>query len=137
MTEVDPPNSLAAKFSLPHAVAAQIVLGEGGIDAFEPPALLDTDIRALASRVEVVEDADMSRRTPDERPAAVRVVLRDGRVLEAARSLPRGDESPISDAALREKFLACATRVIEADAARELLDGLWTIDAIEDVDDLW
>ncbi|MDX1690687.1 MAG: MmgE/PrpD family protein [Acidimicrobiia bacterium] len=137
MTEVDPPNPLAAKFSLPHSVAAQIVLGDGGIPAFEDDALGNPRIRDLARRVEVAEDPAMTDRTPTERPASVRIRLRDGTVLSAERSLPHGDADPVSDEALRSKFVACATRAIPEDRAHALLDALWDVTGVDDVADLW
>lgn len=137
MDQVDPPNPLAAKFSLPHAAAAQIVLGNGGIDAFTDEALANPEIRDLAGRVGVEEDPAMSARTPSERPAAVTVRLRDGSVLTAERSLPRGDDGPIPDDAVRRKFMDCATRLIDPSRADDLLGGLTSLATLDDVDSLW
>jgi 2-methylcitrate dehydratase PrpD len=39
MANADPASMLAAKFSVPYAVAATLVLGHAGLDAFEAPAL--------------------------------------------------------------------------------------------------
>ena len=137
MTELDPSVPLAAKFSLPHALAAQIVLGDGGIDAFEPTALANPTIRALSRRVHVTEDPAMSARTPAERPASVAVTLRDGSMLRADRSLPHGDDVPVSDDAISAKFMQCSTRLLDEEASRTLLDGLWNILEVDDVDGLW
>ena len=66
MADADPASMLAAKFSVPHAVAATLVLGHAGLDAFEAAALADPRIRDLARRVEVTAD-------PGDGPAAHRL----------------------------------------------------------------
>src|SRR5262249_54434189 len=48
MAEPAPSTMLAAKFSIPYAVAAALVLGRTDIAAFAPPALDDSRIRNLA-----------------------------------------------------------------------------------------
>jgi 2-methylcitrate dehydratase PrpD len=64
----------------------------------------------------------------------VTVRLRDGRTLH---STPRGasghPEQPLSDAQLRDKFLACATPVIGADEADGVATQLTHLDDIPDV----
>lgn len=137
MTEVDPPNPLAAKFSLPHSAAAQIVLGDGGIDAFTRAALANPAIRDLARRVDVSEDPGMSARTPKERPARVIIRMTDGTSLQGERSLPHGDDQPVSDDDLRSKFLDCAGRTLGSADAAQLHDSLWAITELADVDTLW
>ena len=59
MSDRDPVGALGAKFSIPFALAARLVLGDRGdcgVGAFREPALSDGRVRALARRVEVVED---------------------------------------------------------------------------------
>src|SRR5262249_22820627 len=53
MSAQDPVGSLGAKFSIPYALAARLVLGTTGPEAFREPALSDPRIRALARQVEV------------------------------------------------------------------------------------
>src|SRR5207244_2859678 len=48
MADREPTNALAAKFSIPYSVAAALVLDRTDHAAFEPPALADPRIRALA-----------------------------------------------------------------------------------------
>src|SRR3989441_3391845 len=54
MADAEPGTTLAAKFSIPYAVAAALVLGRTDVAAFEPPALGDPRIRELAHRIEVL-----------------------------------------------------------------------------------
>jgi len=57
-----PASLLGAKFSIPWAVAAALVLGRTDLAAFEPPALGDGRIRDLARRVAVRAEPAMSPR---------------------------------------------------------------------------
>src|SRR5207244_2514362 len=82
-----PATMLAAKFAIPYAVAASLVLGRSDTAAFEPTALADPRIRDLARRVTVRTDASMSPRSLDQPTARVRVALRDGRMLEAGTTV--------------------------------------------------
>ena len=138
MNEIHPANPLAAKFSLPHALAAYLVLGSTGIDAFSSAAIADSAIRKLAERVSVTADAAMSRQVPMARPAAVRVLV-DGRPpLEAAVQLSKSDHDaqPLTDEQLSEKFVDAATRVVSHGAAARLLELLWKIESVPTVGDL-
>jgi 2-methylcitrate dehydratase PrpD len=141
MADRDPVGALGAKFSIPYAVAARLVLGECGVEAFREPALSDPRVRALAGRVEVVEDPALTALTPRARPARVEVRLADGRVLARQVDVPSGEfDRPYPESLLREKFVALAgpdfgdggaatawelcRRAGELKSARELTEGL-------------
>ena len=145
MSDRDPTGPLGAKFSIPYSLAVRLVLGgwddDCGVEAFREPALSDLRVRALAQRVEVVEDPVLTALTPRARPARVEVRLTDGRVLARQVDQPSGEfDRPYSEAALREKFVGLTggsfgpqgagaawdlcRRVGELKSARELTDGL-------------
>lgn len=135
MNDVSPRNPLAARFSIPHALASCVVLRETGVAAYGESALQDPRVRDLAAKVTVRDDPELDARTPAERPAVVRVYLRDGRTLEGAVQLPLGepDMQPLSNDVLGEKFLKLASSSLGSDIAQSLLDMLWQIETIPDV----
>jgi 2-methylcitrate dehydratase PrpD len=110
---------LAAKFSVPYAVAAMLVRGAADVPAFRAPALSDPAILDLAARIAVEEDPKMTARLPGLRPARVSLQLTDGRTLSAEALTNRGDtEDPFSPEEIREKFRELAAPVFgEARAA--------------------
>ena len=123
LTNPAPANPLAAKFSLPHAVAAFLVRGEAGIEAFEPAAIADSAIAALRAKIRVKEDPALTAMQPDKRPARVRVFLEDGEIVQRMVQRPKGDpEDPWPVEALRDKFLALVRPSVGPDQAQRAWD---------------
>ncbi len=135
LNDAAPENPLAARFSIPHALASYLVLGETGLANYSQAALKNDTIRALARRITVGDDRSMTARTPSERPALVRVVLRDGRTLEASARLAHGefDHQPLADDELSAKFLYLTSGLLGKQKATDLLDSLWQIDTAQDI----
>lgn len=137
MAEPAPPNMLAAKFSVPYAVAAAIVTGGAGVPAFLDAVRDDPRIRELARRVEVRGDPAMSMRSAGEPTARVEVALRDGRVLTSTTTTVRGDaENPVPREVLVEKFLSLASRALPSGRARQVVEAVAGLDRLKDVRDL-
>jgi 2-methylcitrate dehydratase PrpD len=76
-----PQTTLAAKFSIPHAMAATLVYGADEPGNFFDASLSDSRIRALRSRVDLAELPDI-KPWPYDRPAKVSVELEDGSRIE-------------------------------------------------------
>jgi 2-methylcitrate dehydratase PrpD len=118
-----PHNTLAAKFSVPFAVATRIVNGNSALASFNWDAVRDPVVLALAQKVTVQEDPQMTRRLPLERPARVVITLQDGSTRVGEVGVNRGDDaSPYSRAELRGKFLDLAGRVWSQAHAQAVLD---------------
>jgi 2-methylcitrate dehydratase PrpD len=123
LSDPAPRNTLAAKFSVPFAVATRIVNGSSGVDSFTWKAVRDPAVLALAACVTVREDPAMTRRLPKERPARVSVRLRDGSEVTAEVSFNRGDEaSPYTESELRQKFIDLTSRVWPSEHCQRVLD---------------
>jgi 2-methylcitrate dehydratase PrpD len=134
MSEPAPASPLAARFSIPWAVAASLVLGRTDPSAFDAVALADTRIRALARRVEVGTDPAMSPRRTDTPTARVRIVLRDGRALERTTSVVRGDAlSPVPRDEITTKFVALTAPILGDAQARKIVDVVDDTDRLDDM----
>ena len=132
-----PTSMLGAKFSIPYAVAAALVLGRADVSAFMEPALGDPRVRALAARVEVRVDPQMSPRRADHPTAVVEVVLKDGRTLSGSTTVVRGDfEDPVPAGEIVEKFLALAAGPLGGPRAREVVGVVAGTETLKDVRDL-
>jgi 2-methylcitrate dehydratase PrpD len=109
-----PRTTYEAQFSLPFSVAAAFVDGGIGIDTYSPARLADARVLGLAGRVRYVVDRDS--RFPAVFPGRVRVVLHDGRTVEA-----RVDDARAPDrAAIVAKFRANAARALSVQRVSEL-----------------
>jgi 2-methylcitrate dehydratase PrpD len=119
-----PANTLAAKFSVPFAVATRIVHGTSALSSFTWEAVRRPDVLALAQKVRVSHDPAMSQRLPAERPARVLMRLTDGRQLLAEAGVNRGDDaSPYTHEELRAKFMDLSGRIWPAAHCRDLLEA--------------
>ena len=137
MADREPTNALAAKFSIPYSVAAALVLDRTDHVAFEPPALGDPRIRALARRIEICSDPKMSPRRTDYPTAHVRIALRDGRMLEDTTTVARGDAAnPVRPEELVAKFLGLAAPVLGPTQARRVVDGAHAVETLKNVREL-
>jgi 2-methylcitrate dehydratase PrpD len=108
-----PASVVDAQFSLPFGVAVALVCGRASPEEFALPLLADPTVRDLMDRVSAVRDPALDAVYPRTWPAWVRLVLRDGRRLEADVTHPRGDPEnfPTRDE-LRAKFRTLAGRTL-------------------------
>ncbi|MFM6852618.1 MAG: MmgE/PrpD family protein [Sphingopyxis sp.] len=130
-----PATVIDAKFSIPFALALALVRGRVALDDFCVDALGDAALLDMAARVQ----ARVAPRPGWQRGSggAMRVMLRDGRVLDAAQDDALGCPArPLSPARLTEKFVDCvgrAARPIPPDIARALAARVLCVDDCADV----
>jgi len=125
LDDPSPGNMLAAKFSLPFALATSIRReGDTWLDAFRGDALRDPATLDLAARVKLTVDPAFEALAPIERHARVHVTLKSGETLVAERANADGDpERPFPEALLDDKIdrLLTPSLGIEAAAVRSAL----------------
>jgi 2-methylcitrate dehydratase PrpD len=116
---------LAAKFSLPFALATTVVHGAATVPAFREKALGDAAVLDLARRVVVREDPALTAQLPALRPARLAITLKDGRVLHAQATTNRGDtEDPYTPDEVRAKFHELADPVWGGDHASRIVAAI-------------
>lgn len=129
-----PKNVLAAKFSLPFAIATTVHHRDSGVASFTWDAVRNPRISALAARVVLREDPAMSASLPDRRPARVTVLLKDGRRLTDETATNRGDWSdPYTAEEIREKYMALTGRLWTAEGAAAVYDAIMALDTAPDL----
>jgi len=128
LKEQFPRTSLAAKFSLPHVLAAAIIRGDVGAESFFQSTLKDEAIASLRTKVNVVPYEKILP-PPNDRPARVTINLHDGTSLTAeCLSATGGPDRPFGEDILMDKvsslagevyplFLSGMRKVIELDPA--------------------
>ena len=137
-TELDdaaPTNMLAAKFSLPFALATAIRRdGDTWLEAFRGDALTDPATQGLAQRVSLIADTNLDKAPPHNRVTELTIHLKSGAVLTRRRDISRGDPAePFDDALLDDKFLRLTTPILGKGAARQALWTSLNAGALEDI----
>ena len=137
MTDPSPPNMLAAKFSLPYALAAAVTLRATDVTAFYPDKLTDEDTLSLAQRVSVTADPEMDLRRYDYPAARVTVSLHDGRILSESVVAHHGDHrnpAPLDE--LRGKFAFLTADSLGEEGVREVVDAVSRLGEMPDIREL-
>jgi 2-methylcitrate dehydratase PrpD len=125
LTTVAPETVLAAKFSIPHAIAATTRLGTAGARAFTFDKLDDDGIAALRRRVRLAPYADL-KPWPKDRPARVTMRFADGGEMSAVCESARGGaDQPFDEQTLLAKLAENAGSVFPAvpDAMARVIRG--------------
>ncbi len=116
-----PPNAYAAKFSIPYAIAAGLLLDDAGLSEYTEAMVQRADLSALAGKISYV--VDPNNPYPKQFTGHVRVTLQDGQVKEARQGFFKGGaDHPLSDADLEQKFFAnCRHGGVDAPQAQAML----------------
>lgn len=127
-------SSFGARFSLPFAVASLIVHGGPGLANFEPPAVADPRIQALAAKVEVTEVPVFTAAFPGRQPTEITVALADGAELEARADFMRGEaEHPHAPETVRAKYLELAAPVWGVPRAEAMWEAVMRLESAPDM----
>jgi 2-methylcitrate dehydratase PrpD len=130
----NPQNMLAAKFSIPFAVATLIVHGRTDVGCFTPQAVRSDEVQALAKRVAVKEDPKLTAMMPARRPSRVRVTLKTGEKLEAEVTMNKGDfEDPYGPADLEKKYFSLADPVWGHGKAEQIRSQIMAVEKVKDI----
>lgn len=99
----------SAKLSTPFSVALVIVKGRAGYLDYNNENLHDFWIKSITQKVHVIEDDDLTQKSPSIRGAKVMIYLKDGTVYEASCLYPKGEpENPLSFDEIEAKFRGLA-----------------------------
>jgi 2-methylcitrate dehydratase PrpD len=129
-----PTTALERKFSMQFCAAAALAEGRVDFASFAHGEVASAETRELMERVAMVVDPGLPQGVEQHAWSRVTVKLRDGRTLATEARGARGHpDTPLSDAALREKFLACARTVLPADEAEGVAEQLAHLEDIPDI----
>ena len=127
-----PASDSHGRISLQYTIAEALSTGKLAKSAYAEQNLRNPEILALARRVRYYVDPDFP--APGRFKGAVRLTLKDGRVISETQEHNRGSaENPMTPAELRDKFDDNAAGILSA-AERERLAG--AIERIEYMDDV-
>jgi 2-methylcitrate dehydratase PrpD len=129
-----PATALERKFSMQFCAASALAEGRVDFGSFTDGEVANPEVRDLMTRVDMVVDPGLPQGIEQNAWTRVTIRLRDGRTLATE---PRGAQGhpdmPLSDAALRDKFLGCAKAVLSADEAEAVAEQIGHLEDIPDI----
>lgn len=137
LCDQSPTNMLAAKFSVPFAVAAFLTHGRAGIECFRQDQVNDPDVQALADRVFVTEDPELTAMMPGQRPSRVTIHFEGIEDQTAETFVNKGDfEDPYPLSELTDKYYDLAEPVWGRNKAESLLAHVTDLELIPNLAEL-
>ncbi len=134
LNDQTPPRPLAARHSVPWAVAALIARKSLPPDAFSYVALADPEIRGLSTKIKVSESDKLPSGFSSHRSAHADILYRNGRRRSRTCQNVQGDFStPFPDADIRRKFIALCEPVFGSEQAGKVADAILSVDRLDDV----
>jgi len=124
-----------AQFSIPYTVACALVRGDVFIGDFEPDAIHDQKVKALADRIKVSVNPQLPSK--DILHSELTIKMKDGRTHRKTVKIPLGNPAnPMDAKRCREKFKKCvAYSGLDFDNAK--IEALLSmIDSLEDIQDI-
>lgn len=135
----NPPNSVAAQFSLPWSLANAIIYRKLKIEHFSDENLKNQEAYQLAHKVVMQLDPQLTRRGErgEREPAVVEIRTREGMVYSKRVDYPLGSpENPLSMEGIVEKFRNCASYAVKPIPEGKLEQTVQMVEGLEDVADV-
>ena len=129
-----PAGIASAQMNLSFCVATLLLEGDCFVDQFSEEGVADPKRLALAERVEVRADPEISARGSKFRHAVrVEVQLADGSVLQRSLEVPRGSEPNFAgEAQIVAKFETLAAHALKRTQTAQLRDAVLGMDKLKD-----
>jgi aconitate decarboxylase len=133
-----PQGLTSAQLNLPYCVATWLLDGDCFVDQFTEGKVADPGRMALAEKVEVRHDQDITARGAKFRHMVhVEAHLADGTVMKRTVEAARGSEKKFaSDADIVEKFEKLAIKALPRDKVGRLRDAMLGLDKLDEASEL-
>ena len=129
-----PRNMLAARFSIPFAIATTLINRSSKVHSFTGNTLTDPATLALAAKTSISESSFMSAQLPDFRPAEVSITMKNGQNFKAGVKTNRGDwQDPYNNAQLKEKYMSLTARRWSDKTSNAVYQNISSLDRFSNV----
>jgi 2-methylcitrate dehydratase PrpD len=129
-----PQGLTSAQLNLPYCIATWLIEGDCFVDQFTEDKVADPARMALAQKVEVREDRDITAKGAKFRHMVhVEVHLSDGTVMKRTVEAARGSENKFaSDADIVQKFEKLAVKALPKSQVERLRDAMLGLEKLDD-----
>lgn len=129
-----PQGLTSAQLNLPYCIATWLIEGDCFVDQFTEDKVADPSRMALAQKVAVHEDRDITAKGAKFRHMVhVEVHLNDGTVMKRTVEAARGSEKKFaSDADIVEKFEKLAAKALPKSQVTQLRDAMLGLEKLDD-----
>jgi 2-methylcitrate dehydratase len=130
----DPQGRETADHSIPYIVAVALSDGTLTPESFALDRIHDPALRPLMAKISVAADDDLTRDWVRAPAYDITITMTDNTLRVHHIDRPHGHwAAPLSDEELETKFLTNARRLLDDPAGRHLLDLLWSLPELEDI----
>jgi len=134
----DPQTRETADHSIPYLVAVAFHDGAVTPASFTAERVHDPALRPLIAKMTMGEDPTFTQRFPQEYNCRMEVTTVSGQRLTAQTAYPKGHRhNPLSDADVEAKFHRLAGEVLTEQQGRTVLDLLWSLERLPDLQALF
>ena len=133
----EPKTRETADHSLPFCVAATLLDGKLDSASFENDRFLKDDVRELIGKITILFDRAYDEKAPKTRSCRLEAINKNGKVLvkeyvQTPADVLRGPHKKN----VQSKFIGLTKAVLTTSQQNELLDVLWNLERLENVEDL-
>lgn len=134
----NPKTRETADHSLPYCAAVALMDGDVGLNQFSENRIKDSKLHKLIQKVKVIRDKGLTNQYPEAMPNLIKITMRDGRQFSNKVKYPKGHpKKPMTDDEVEEKFRTLAKGNISGQNIDHLLDVLWRIEEVKNVNKLF
>ncbi len=134
----EPKNELQAKFSMEFCMAILLLDRMGGLEQFTDDVVNRPDVQAMIRKVQFGVHPEAEAAGFDKMTTIIEIEMDDGKVIKGQADFGKGSPAnPMTDDELSEKFRQCAAwGGLGPDQAKAVLDLVWRIEELRDVNEL-
>jgi 2-methylcitrate dehydratase PrpD len=131
-----PRSPVDAQFSIPWGVATALVKGRATLDDFSDAGVLNADVLAISSKIDVEVDTALSRGDKIE-PTRVEITTKGGTTYSKVEEHPLGSpERPMSYDDVARKFRGCAG-LLPTEQQEKVIDFVSRLEKVEDASEIF
>jgi len=134
----NPKTGRQAEYSIAFGVSVAFIYGDASIDRFTDSTLWDDRVQQLMRKTIVEHDPELDREYPQKRPAIVEITTKSGKVFSHKLDLAKGEpENPLSKSEIENKFNYMASKVVNEETRRKIIDYVNRLETMEDITGLF